>query len=62
MTCGWEQGPPIGSGYAAPFRCTGVVHRVTVDVLIDPERPHDLEADLAAIIAGSSSNTTPALR
>ena len=50
MTCGWEQGPPVGPGYAAPFRCTGILHRVTVDV-VDPPRPRDLEADLAAIMA-----------
>ena len=50
MTCGWEQGPPVGPGYVAPFPCTGVLHKVTVDV-IDPPRPRDLEADLTAIMA-----------
>ena len=32
LTCGWEQGPPVGDGYAAPFRFTGTLHRVVVDV------------------------------
>jgi arylsulfatase len=52
MTCGWEQGPPVGPGYAAPFRCTGVLHRVTVDVIDDTEGPdRDLEAEFDAVMS-----------
>jgi arylsulfatase len=32
ITCGWEQGPPVGDDYATPFRFTGVLRRVVVDV------------------------------
>ncbi len=32
LTCGWEQGPPVGAGYAAPFRCNIELRRVVVDV------------------------------
>ena len=32
LTCGWEQGPAVGPGYAAPFTCTAALRRVTVDV------------------------------
>ena len=51
MTCGWEQGPPVGPGYAAPFRFTGKLHSVTVDVL-DPDAPaRNLEAEYDALMA-----------
>ena len=30
MTCGYELGPPVGTDYAAPFRCTATIHEVTV--------------------------------
>ncbi len=30
LTCGYEVGPPVGEGYDAPFRCTAVIHSVTV--------------------------------
>jgi arylsulfatase A-like enzyme len=32
LTCGWEQGPPIGLGYAAPFRYSGALERVVIEV------------------------------
>lgn len=51
MTCGWEQGPPVGPGYTSPFRFTGTLHRVTVDVL-DPTSPaRNLEAEYDALMA-----------
>ncbi len=52
MTCGWEQGPPVGPGYTAPFRCTGRIHRVTVDVIDGtPEPERDLAAEFDALMA-----------
>jgi arylsulfatase A-like enzyme len=32
LTCGWEQGPPVGTGYAAPYRCNFELRRVVVEV------------------------------
>ena len=49
LTCGWEQGPPVGEGYAAPFRFTGTLHRVVVEV--DGEGHRDPEAEFEAIMA-----------
>lgn len=49
LTCGWEQGPPVGDGYDAPFRFTGSLRRVVVDVIGDGHR--DPMAELAAILA-----------
>jgi arylsulfatase len=40
LSCGYELGPAIGEGYDAPFRFTGQLHRVVVDVVdeapVDP--------------------------
>jgi arylsulfatase len=30
LTCGYEVGPAVGADYTAPFRCTAVIHTVTV--------------------------------
>jgi arylsulfatase len=49
ITCGWEQGPSVGPGYAAPFRFTGTLHRVVVDVSGEPYR--DPEAEFEAIMS-----------
>jgi hypothetical protein len=49
LTCGWEQGPPIGDGYEAPFRFRGTLHRVVVDVAGVGHR--DPEAEFEAIMA-----------
>jgi Arylsulfatase A and related enzymes len=52
MTCGWEQGPPVGPGYTAPFPCTGTIHRVTVDVIDGSPGPErDLEAEFEAVMS-----------
>lgn len=32
LTCGYEQGPAVGEGYVAPFRCNVALHRVTLEV------------------------------
>jgi hypothetical protein len=45
ITCGWEQGPPVGDGYDAPFRFTGTLRRVVVDVDGHPHRDPDAELD-----------------
>jgi arylsulfatase len=49
LTCGWEQGPPVGEGYRAPFRFTGTLRRVVVEV--DGEGHRDPEAEFEAIMA-----------
>jgi arylsulfatase len=49
LTCGWEQGPPVGAGYVAPFRFTGALHRVVVAVNGVGHR--DPEAEFEAIMA-----------
>jgi arylsulfatase len=49
ITCGWEQGPSVGPGYAAPFRFTGKLRRVVVDVSGEPYR--DLQAEFEAIMS-----------
>jgi arylsulfatase len=38
LTCGYEVGPAVGDDYAAPFRCTAKIRRVTVDVSGEHER------------------------
>ena len=50
ITCGWEQGPPVGPGYAAPFECNVRLDRVEVEVLSGLP-PVDPEAHLAAVMA-----------
>ena len=32
LTCGYELGPSVGTGYDAPFAFTGTIHTATVDV------------------------------
>jgi len=32
MCCGYDDGTPVSQAYASPFRFTGVLHDVTVDV------------------------------
>lgn len=32
MCCGYADGTPVTEAYASPFRFTGVLHEVTVDV------------------------------
>ena len=49
ITCGWEQGPPVGVDYEAPFAFTGTVRRVVVEVDGQPHR--DEEAEFEAIMS-----------
>jgi arylsulfatase len=49
MTCGWEQGPPVGPGYSAPFRFTGRLQKVVIEV--DGVAPVDAEAEFDAIMS-----------
>jgi arylsulfatase len=49
LTCGWEQGPPVGSGYAAPFAFTGHLARVEVDV--EGVEALDVVAEFARIMS-----------
>jgi arylsulfatase len=48
-TCGWEQGPAVGPGYQAPFRCTAQIQKVIVEV--DGPIVHDPKAEFEAIMA-----------
>ena len=48
-TCGWEQGPAVGPGYQAPFRCTAQIQKVIVEV--DGPIVHDPKAEFDAIMA-----------
>jgi arylsulfatase len=47
LTCGYDLGMPVVDDYRAPFRFTGVLHRVTVDVDGDPFVDPEAEADLS---------------
>ena len=49
ITCGWEQGPPVGAGYSAPFRFMGRLRRVVVEVTGEAKR--NPEAEVEAILA-----------
>lgn len=49
LTCGWEQGPPVGEGYEAPFRFAGRLHRVEISV--DGEAWRDPGAEFEAIMS-----------
>jgi arylsulfatase len=49
ITCGWEQGPPVGDDYDAPFAFTGTVRRVVVEVDGQPHR--DAGAEFEAIMS-----------
>jgi arylsulfatase len=49
ITCGWEQGPPVGEGYDAPFSFTGTLRRVVVTVGGNPYR--DPQAEFEAIMS-----------
>ena len=44
LTCGANPGSPITSDYTSPFKFTGTIHQVTVDV--SGELIHDPEAEL----------------
>ena len=42
LSCGYELGPAIGEGYEAPFRFSGRLHRVVVEVVDEaPVDPHE---------------------
>ena len=45
LTCGWEQGPPVGDGYEAPFRFTGELHHAVITVEGEPFRDPQAEFD-----------------
>ena len=49
LTCGWEQGPPVGEGYQAPFTYAGLLREVEITVDGDPWR--DPAAEFEAIMA-----------
>jgi hypothetical protein len=50
ITCGWEQGPPVGPGYDAPFTFAGTLLEVEVQVLEPTDHPRDLAAEFDAVM------------
>jgi len=49
LSCGYELGPPVGEGYDAPFRFTGTIHEVVVDV--DGDAGRDPAAEFERIMS-----------
>ena len=49
LTCGWEQGPPVGEGYTSPFAFAGTLERVVIEVDGDVHR--DPAAEFDALMA-----------
>jgi arylsulfatase len=49
LSCGYELGPPVGEGYAAPFRFRGTIDEVVVEVTGEP--PRDPLAEFERIMA-----------
>jgi hypothetical protein len=49
LTCGANPGSPVTSDYSSPFKFTGTLDEVTVDV--SGELIHDAEAELRAHMA-----------
>ena len=49
LTCGANPGSPVTPDYTSPFKFTGTIHKVTVDV--SGELIHDPEAELRAHMA-----------
>ncbi|MEY2571073.1 MAG: hypothetical protein QOE63_1423, partial [Acidimicrobiaceae bacterium] len=49
ITCGWEQGPPVGPGYDAPFRFTHQLRHVVVEV--DGAAQRDHRAEVTSILS-----------
>jgi arylsulfatase A-like enzyme len=47
LTCGYDFGMPVVDDYDAPFRFTGVLHHVVVDVDGGPHRDPEAEAEVA---------------
>ena len=52
LTCGYEWGPPVGDGYAAPFPFNGTI--VRAEVTATGPVVHDPVAEIAAILLPSS--------
>lgn len=49
LCCGWDSGEPVSSEYESPFRFTGRIRRVIVDVSGVP--PRDLAAEMDVALA-----------
>ena len=49
LTCGWEQGPAVGTDYAAPFVYTGGLEKVVITV--DGTEHRDPQAEFDALMA-----------
>lgn len=44
LCCGWDSGEPVSAEYESPFRFTGRIQRVSVDV--SGIAPRDLKAEM----------------
>jgi hypothetical protein len=49
LTCGYEWGPAVGTGYTAPFPFPGTIHRAVIETTGPVVR--DPLAELAAILS-----------
>ena len=49
LTCGYEWGPAVGTGYTAPFPFSGAIRRAVIETTGPVVR--DLLAELAAILS-----------
>ena len=49
LTCGYEWGPAVGTGYTAPFRFSGTIRRAVIETTGPVVR--DPLAELAAILS-----------
>ncbi|HEY2429922.1 MAG TPA: hypothetical protein VGI06_13380, partial [Acidimicrobiales bacterium] len=49
ITCGWEQGPPVGEGYRAPFPFSGRIEEVVIE--IDGDAFRDPQGEFDAIMS-----------
>lgn len=47
LCCGWDSGEPVSDEYEAPFRFTGRIRRVTVDLSGEPVRDLGTELNMA---------------
>ena len=47
LTCGYSDGLPVTRRYQAPFRCTGTIERVVIDVDGPPWTDPESEAEEA---------------
>jgi arylsulfatase len=50
LCCGYDSGLPVTDDYRAPFRFTGRIHQVVVDLDTDGSAATDGDASLRAVL------------